>query len=119
MGILERKVGDVLDIGELRHRIIIQKQEITTNENGFEEEEWVDYKIVWAGVNNLYGKEYFEAAAIQMENAVKFTIRYLAGLDATMRILFNHRQYNIISVDNIKYNNRFIVIQGVEVDLSG
>ena len=119
MEILERKVGDALDIGELRHRIIIQKQEITTNENGFEEEEWTHVKTVWAGVNNLYGKEYFEAAAIQMENAVKFTIRYVAGLDTTMRVCFRGKSYNIISIDNIKYGNRFIVIQGVEVDLSG
>ena len=108
-----------MDIGELRHRIIIQKQEITTNENGFEEEEWVDYKTVWAGVNNLYGKEYFEAAAIQMENTVKFTIRYLVGIEPSMRICFQSKSYNIISIDNIKYRNRFMVIQGVEVDLSG
>ena len=108
-----------MDIGELRHRIIIQKQEITTNENGFEEEEWVDYKTVWAGVNNLYGKEYFEAAAIQMENTVKFMIRYLVGIEPSMRICFQSKSYNIISIDNIKYRNHFMVIQGVEVDLSG
>ena len=108
-----------MDIGELGHRIIIQKQEITTNENGFEEEEWIDYKTVWAGVNNLYGKEYFQAAAIQMENAVKFTIRYLGGIEPSMRICFQGKSYNIISIDNIKYRNRFIVIQAVEVDLSG
>ena len=54
-----------------------------------------------------------------MENTVKFTIRYLPGIDTTMRILFKDKHYNITSIDNIKYRNRFIEIKAMEVDLSG
>ena len=101
--------------GELRHRITFQKLTTSTNENGFQIEEWVDVKTVWAAVSNLHGREYFEAAAIQRENTVKFTIRYLKGLDASMQILFQGKPYNITSIDNIKYKNELMEIKALEV----
>ena len=86
------------------------------NENGFESEKTEEYKTVWAAVTNLHGKEYFEAKAAQAENTVKFTIRYLAGIDQTMKILFQGKAYNITAIDNIKYRNRYIEIQAMEVE---
>lgn len=108
-----------MEIGSLNKRITIQELKTNINENGFEVEDWIDFKTVWAGVTNLHGREYFEAAAVQMENIVKFTVRYLDGIDTSMRILFKDKHYNITSIDNIKYKNRFIEIKAMEVDLSG
>lgn len=108
-----------MEIGSLNQRITFQDFNLTINENGFEVEEWLDFKTVWAGVSNLYGREYFDAAAIQMENTLKFTIRYLHGIDRAMRIKFRDKFYNITSIDNIKYRNRFMEIKAMEVDLSG
>ena len=105
--------------GELRHRITLQKFTTTVNENGFEEEKWIDFKTVWASVSNLHGREYFEAAAVQKENTVKFTVRYIKDLDTSMKILFRNKQYNIIQIDNIRYENKYIEIKGVEVDSLG
>jgi SPP1 family predicted phage head-tail adaptor len=101
--------------GELRHRITLQRLTTTTNENGFEIEEWTDVKTVWASITNLHGREYYEAAAVQAEQTVKFTIRYLSGVDTSMRILFQGKQYNITSIDNIKYQNRFIEIRASNI----
>lgn len=108
-----------MDIGELRHRITFQKLTATTNENGFEIEDWQDYKTVWAAITNLHGREYFEAAAVKAENTVKFTIRYVPNIEPTMRIIFKGKQYNITSIDNIKYANKFIEIKALEVESSG
>ena len=108
-----------VEIGDLRHRITLQKQVITINENGFEVKTWQDYRTVWAAASNLHGREYYAAAAVQAENTVKFTIRYLEGLGTTMRILFQGRQYNIISIDNIKYQNRYMEIKALEMVASG
>ena len=105
--------------GELRHRIRLQKLETVVNENGFEEEEWIDHKKVWASIKNLHGREYFEAAAVQKENTVKFIIRYLPGIDTSMKILFKGKNYDITSIDNIRYENKYIEIKGVEVDSLG
>ena len=70
-------------------------------------------------MSNLYGKEYYQAAAMQAEKTVKFTIRFLDSITADMRILFEDKQYNITSIDNIKYANKFIEIKALEVDSSG
>lgn len=108
-----------MHIGELRHRITIRRILAVVNENGFESEEPVEYKTVWAAVANLDGKEYFEAKAVQAENTVKFTFRFLAGIDQTMQIFFQGKSYNITAIDNIKYRNRYIEIQAMEVEPVG
>lgn len=108
-----------MEIGELRHRITFQKLVSNPNENGFDIEEWIDIKTVWSAISNLYGREYFEAAAVQAEKTVEFTIRYLPDIDVSMRILFMDKQFNITSIDNIKYKNKFIEIKAMEVDSSG
>lgn len=105
--------------GELDKRITFQRLTTKTNENGFEVETLEDFKTVWAKVSNLHGREYFEAAAVQRENTVKFTIRYLPDVNPSMKILFQGRKYNITSIDNIKYQNRYMEIKAQEVDKSG
>lgn len=108
-----------MPIGDLRHRITLQKFTTVVNENGFEEEAWQDYETVWASVSNLSGREYYQAATVQAEKTVKFLIRYIEEVDTSMRILFKNKQYNITSIDNMKYTNKYIEIKALEVENSG
>lgn len=103
-------------IGVLRHRILIQKVILAKNDNGFEVEQWQDYKTVWGAITNIQGREYYAATAINAENTVKFKIRYTEGIENSMRILFKDKTYNIISLDNIKYRNKYIEIKAVVVE---
>lgn len=115
----EEKVGDVMSIGELRHRITFQMLTSVVNENGFEIETWQDYKTVWASASNLSGREYYQAAATQAEKTVKFTVRFIKDIEENMRISFERKQYNITSIDNIKYGNKYIEIKALEADSCG
>ncbi|MBU3100666.1 MULTISPECIES: phage head closure protein [Clostridium] len=108
-----------MTIGDLRHRITLQKLTTIINENGFESDVWQDYKTVWAAVSNLTGREYYQAAAIQAEKTVKFLIRNIEDLDTSMRILFKDKQFNITTIDNMKYENEHLEIKALEVDSSG
>ena len=108
-----------MGIGKMRQRITIQRVMPVINENGFETELPQVFKTVWAEVTNLHGKEYFEAKSVQEENTVKFTIRFLEGIDQTMQILFQGRTYNITGIDPIKYRNRYMEIRALEVDVNG
>lgn len=103
-------------IGDLRHRITLQKYNETTDDEGFSTQEWQDIATVWASVENLFGREYWQAAAIQAENTVKFIIRYRKDVTTDMRIQFQGQQYEIISIDNIKYKNEYIEIKAKEVE---
>lgn len=108
-----------MDIADLRHRITIQKFTIGVNENGFETEDWQEYKTVRASVSNLTGKEYYQAAAIQAEKTVKFKVRYFEDIDTSMRIVFKDSKYNITSIDNKEYTNKYLEIKALEVEGSG
>ncbi len=108
-----------MNFGEMRHRITIQRIVPVINENGFESTATETYKTVWAAVTNLHGKEYFAAKAVQAENTVKFTFRFIEGIDQTMKILFHGKAYNISTIDNIKYRNQYIEVQAMEVEPGG
>lgn len=111
-----------VNVSDLKHRITIQKQgEIIYNDNGFpvNSDGFVDYKTISASINNLYGKEFYEAKAIQAENTVEFITRYskdLTGINPKeYRIVWNSKPYNITFVDNIKYQNKWLKIKAIEV----
>ncbi len=93
--------------GELNKRITILKRSIFTDDNGFEVEEWVDYKTVWAKVKNINGKEFFQAQQAQSKASKKIIIRYLKGLDS-YKINYKNNNYNLIYSDNIQEKNKFI-----------
>ncbi|MBB6622169.1 phage head closure protein [Clostridium gasigenes] len=107
--------------GNLDKKIIIQEYASYQNENGFEVEEWKDYKTVWSSINGLFGKEYFAAKATQSESVLDFLVRYSKDLEvlfekdgtSVYRIIWNKRTYDITYVDNIKYENRFIKIKAL------
>lgn len=110
--------------GSLRHRIIFQKVTITKDDDGFAIETWDDYKTVWSAIAKLTGREYFNAMAVQMENTVKFTARYIMDLDSTLnvdsnnttkafRIKFNNTILNITSIDDIMFEHKFMEILSI------
>ncbi|MCX7903040.1 MAG: phage head closure protein [Caloramator sp.] len=108
-----------MNIGDMKHRITIQKPVRVIDDSGFETETWEDLKTVWASISNLHGREYFEAATVNAEKTIKFTIRYINGIDSSMRISFKGKQYEITFIDNIKYENRFLEIKALEVESIG
>lgn len=104
-------------VSDLNKRIVIQclgNPKSISNENGFEVENWINYKTVWASVSNLYGREFYAAKVAHAEKAVKFTIRYFKDIDDSMRILFRKKIYKIEFIDNIKYGNKFMVVCAME-----
>jgi len=104
-----------MNIANLNKRIIFQSFTTITNDYGFEIQEWSDFKTVWAGITNLSGREYFAAMQVQAEKTVKFTIRCNKNINETMRIIFEGNNYDISSIDNIKYGNEFMEIKALVV----
>lgn len=111
-----------MNFEKLNKRITIEKYSSTTTVNGFDIEKWIEYKTVWASVNNLYGKEFWSAKAIQAENTVEFTVRYNKKLEVLnskdskdYRINFNNRHFNIEFTDNRKYENKYLKIKAIEI----
>jgi SPP1 family predicted phage head-tail adaptor len=82
--------------GELRHRITIQTQAEVQAPNGDVSTVWTDFAVnlpaSWlAGP----GREFLAAEAIRAEVAGRFETRWLDGVTAEMRILFNGAIYSL------------------------
>lgn len=92
---------------ELNRKIVLEKLTVTQDPvTGEQVESWGTFATVFAKVEPLVGREFFAAAAVQAEHTVKFTMRYLSGIDTTMRIVFDGRTFDIHAVQNVKHLNR-------------
>lgn len=88
-----------MQAGKLRHRVMIQRrdksQDPTTGEMVTD---WVDHAMVWAAIEPLSAREFIAAQAGQSQITARATIRYIEGLNATMRLMHNGAAYNIEGV---------------------
>ncbi|SEQ76221.1 phage head closure protein [Basfia succiniciproducens] len=98
-----------MNIGKLRHRVTLQKQTNTQNDYGAFVSTWQDVATVWAEVKPISGREYFSAQQVQSEVSTQIWIRYLEGIEPTMRVKHNDKHYEILSVLN--HNGRNTSIQ--------
>lgn len=79
-----------------RHRVTIQRQQAVVNELGEQEISWVDVLANEpAEVLTGPGREFMAAGQMQSDVAARITLRWFPGLDATMRILWDGRVFNI------------------------
>lgn len=103
-----------INSGELKHRILLQKRQISNTIDGYVNETFIDHKKVWARAKNLFGNEYFAALAANAENTIKFTIRYRTDITSDMIIIFNGKTYSISFHDNINHENKYLELKAVE-----
>lgn len=103
----------------MRERITFQKSEAGTDKNGNHVLNWADCYSCAAYVNNLSGKEYWEAAQVNAQTEINFVIRHcseVAVMDTEhYRILFRGRIYNISFIDNVQYKNKTVKIRAALV----
>lgn len=101
--------------GQLRHRIIIQKQ-ITTQDNfGEQYEEWNDITTVWANINPISGREFFAAETVNSEITHKVRLRYREDIKPDMRISYKGRIFRIESVINEFEKNKVLQLMCKEL----
>jgi len=100
-----------METGKLNKRITIQKFTDTVNENGFIGKVWVDYKPIWSSRDDLQGREYYAAAAVQSESTVKFGIRYMKELDQDASI----EKTAVTKLYRIKYINSILDIKSIAI----
>ena len=93
--------------GKLRHRITIQRRTQTPDGFGGPVDTWTDFAVsVPASVETLSGRELVAAQAQHAEATVQFGMRYLAGVDTTMRIVYAGLNHDIVSVIDVGERRR-------------
>lgn len=91
--------------GELRHKIVFQKLENIQNEYGESLNIWNDVLTTRAGIYPISGKEFYAAETVNSEVTHKINMRYMKNLTPDMRIKFDNRYFNIISIINFQERN--------------
>ena len=101
--------------GNLKNKITLQTIGNSTNAFGeIEEGNFQDYKTVWASIIPVSGKESFLSNANFSTVSHKIKIRYIPNLNASMRIIWKGRIFNINYLRNISESNDEIEILATE-----
>lgn len=69
---------------------------------------------VWANVAPATGREYSESQRLRAETTYNVVTRYFSGISPDMKILFENKIFNIISVLNINERNTQLKIVATE-----
>lgn len=92
----------MLHLGKMRHRIEIQVRDVEPTETGEPGYSWSEFATIWSSVEPLLGG--YEAVASRQRQArvpTRFRIRYLGGIRAEMRVVWDERWFNITEVQQI------------------
>lgn len=85
--------------GRLRHRVELQAPVHTQNPTtGEVVTTWTKKADVWAAVEPLSAREFIQSATTQSQITTRITIRYRQEIDATWRIVYRGKYYNIHGV---------------------
>lgn len=77
-----------MDVGALRHRLIIQTPtQSQSDTTGFETDSWGAFATVWGSVKPMQGRERWQAMQVQPDVTHEITIRHLKGVNPEKRIL--------------------------------
>lgn len=109
-----------MHIGKFRQRITIQ-QEVFTKDIGTGENtsDWQDVCTVWAAVETLKGREYFQALETHAEQTIRISIRYRSGIIPSMRVIYCDRTLYIQSVIDPEESHRELHLMCVEKQPKG
>lgn len=103
------------DVGAYRHRVTVQVVTETQNSQGEPSTDWADETTVWTSVEPLVGRELLLAQQTVALVTHRVGLRYLAGLTAKKRLVFNGRTFNILNVMNLEERNREMEIMAQEI----
>lgn len=91
-----------MQAGRMRHRVRIQRA--VEARNGLNEviTTWSSLATVWASVEPLRGREFFDAEQVQSEVSHRVVMRAYPGLTARDRLLYDGRLLQIIAVIDVR-----------------
>lgn len=102
-------------IGELNRKIAIEQLTQGKDSEGGITNTWSAYAAdIWASIDNFSGNEPFitrQGGGRVGVSRVLFKMRYISGVDSTMRIVYNGANYAIKHVSNWKEKNTWLYIE--------
>ena len=105
-----------MEPGRAIHRVELQYKAITRSTSGEETVAWTTSATVWAEIEPLQGREYYQAQQIQSEVSTRIKIWFRRGITpATWRAVYGTKSYEILSVINPGMRNAELHLMCKEV----
>ena len=95
-------------IGQLRHRVILQRRSESADPGGGISLSWVDVAELSAAATALFGAEAAQAMRLASTQSWLIRLRYRADITPADRFSFNQKILNIRSVRNIEQRGRWL-----------
>lgn len=102
----------------LRHRIVIEQPSLAVDGQGGYTKNWTTFATLWARIAPSGGTETHATGQQVSEVRYRVTVRYHDGITGAMRINWNSRIFNILTVtdpDGLKASLILTVEEGVAV----
>jgi SPP1 family predicted phage head-tail adaptor len=87
--------------GRMDRRVVIQQPTATKDDWNYDTIAWTTFATVWATKLDKGVAETVEASRQTAVNRTQFNIRYLSGVNATMRISYGGLFYYIVGVEEL------------------
>ena len=92
----------------LDKRVAIQRQASGQGSTGQPNGAWATTETVWASIEPVSGREYFNASGERAEVTHKVRIRYGSTVAPKDRLLYGSRVFNIRAVLNLEERGRWL-----------
>lgn len=105
-------LGRVINLGELKQTLELQRVETITDSSGFMEEQLVTFAKVRCKIefDDRLMREVFKEEGLDTTITRIFTIRFIPNLTVKDKILFKGQTYEIYGMNNINEEDRFLKI---------
>lgn len=105
-------MNKAINLGHLNRRILIQEETASRGDSGQEILNWTTLHDCWAKVDypNIGSGEEVQNDQVIVTTRTDFTIRYRAGLDEKMRVVYQGVNYSIANISEIE-RRHFLLLQ--------
>lgn len=107
--------GAIARAGALRHVVTIEKRTTARDAYGDVSQTWTTHATVRGSVETLRHDELVHAGQVEGRRMRKVRIRYVSGIETTMRLKVRGETYHIRGLSNIDERDRVIEILAEEV----
>lgn len=112
---MNNKTNKMRDLARVyRHKITIKEKTQILDPIGQPVEGWETKAVVYASIEPIRGKEYWDSNQVQNEISHRIKIRYIPGIDPSMRIFFRDRIFDIEAIKNFEEKDVELEILAVE-----
>ena len=93
-------------IGKYRNRITYKEKTIGQGSFGEPVITWNDFATVWAKIDPIRGREYWDAEQVQSEVTHRIVHRYLSDVSPEMEIHFKGRVFDVLHFHDAEEKKR-------------